>query len=194
MAEMKELVACQGALAEAIKVLKDTGTGALIERKFLGAIQQSQVLSVASGLRKVLKSYEAVGSVSEDDLSVLRDFVASPSDFFGDSRSPKASMSAMQMSQQSKLNPFGDYAPRSTRIQGILKGMYDTFTADIGNAAKEEKDAAAAYAALSATRKRELKTLQETKLIEAKDTAGAKKLKADTEVSKAETEDILADA
>ncbi len=37
---------------------------------------------------------------------------------------------------QVKHNPFGDYAPASTQIQGILKNMYDTMIGDLqdGNA------------------------------------------------------------
>mmetsp|Transcript_8659 Transcript_8659/g.14879 ORF Transcript_8659/g.14879 Transcript_8659/m.14879 type:complete len:711 (+) Transcript_8659:101-2233(+) len=194
LAENKEAVATQGALSEAIKVLHETGTGALIEKaKFLGVIQQTQVLSVVGGLRKVLKNAEAVGSISQDDLSVLKDFVAKPSDFFG---KPRASMSATQVSQHSLVanNPFGDYAPQSTRIQGILKGMYDAFTASIGKAMEEEAAAVKAYNELSATRMKELGTLETTKLAEESSTATKKESKAETEATKKADEETLAAA
>mmetsp|Transcript_39797 Transcript_39797/g.73892 ORF Transcript_39797/g.73892 Transcript_39797/m.73892 type:complete len:708 (-) Transcript_39797:129-2252(-) len=194
LAENKEAVATQGALSEAIKVLHETGTGALIEKaKFLGVIQQTQVLSVVGGLRKVLKNAEAVGSISQDDLSVLKDFVAKPSDFFG---KPRASMSATQVSQHSLVanNPFGDYAPQSTRIQGILKGMYDAFTASIGKAMEEEAAAVKAYNELSATRMKELGTLETTKLTEEASTASKKENKAETEAEKKASEETLAAA
>mmetsp|Transcript_39798 Transcript_39798/g.73896 ORF Transcript_39798/g.73896 Transcript_39798/m.73896 type:complete len:712 (-) Transcript_39798:129-2264(-) len=194
LAENKEAVATHGALGEAIKVLDQTGTGALIEKaKFLGVIQQTQVLSVVGGLRKVLKNAEAVGSISQDDLSVLKDFVAKPSDFFG---KPRASMSATQVSQHSLVanNPFGDYAPQSTRIQGILKGMYDAFTASIGKAMEEEAAAVKAYNELSATRMKELGTLETTKLTEEASTASKKENKAETEAEKKASEETLAAA
>ena len=62
-------------------------------------------------------------SVSAKDLDLVKSFVAKPESFVASSRA----LSAAQVGQ----NPFGDYAPQSTQIQGILKGMYDAFTADL---------------------------------------------------------------
>merc|ERR1712217_129753 len=67
-------------------------------------------------------------------------------------------MSAAQVAQ----NPFGDYAPQSTQIQGILKGMYDSFTADLEKANAEEAEEQKAFEQLMATKKTELATLQAT--------------------------------
>jgi len=89
------------------------------------------------------------------------------------------------------LNPFGDYAPQSTRIQGILKGLYDAFTADIAEEAKEEEEAVTAYKKLSATRQRELESLQTTKLSEESAVASKKSLNAKTEEEKLDTEESL---
>merc|ERR1719333_1119958 len=68
-------------------------------------------------------------------------------------------MSAAQVGQ----NPFGDYAPQSTQIQGILKGMYDTFTADLEKDNADEAESRKSYESLKSTKEEELKTLQKTK-------------------------------
>ena len=57
-------------------------------------------------------------------------------------------MSAAQVGQ----NPFGDYAPKSTMIQGILKGMYDAFTADIEKDNAEEAEKQKSFEELMATK------------------------------------------
>eukprot|EP00929_Paragymnodinium_shiwhaense_P111685 TRINITY_DN79_c0_g2_i1.p1 TRINITY_DN79_c0_g2~~TRINITY_DN79_c0_g2_i1.p1 ORF type:complete len:497 (-),score=211.34 TRINITY_DN79_c0_g2_i1:155-1645(-) len=67
-------------------------------------------------------------------------------------------MSAAQIAS----NPFGDYAPQSTQIQGILKGMYDTFVADLEKANSEEAEAQKSFEALMATKMAEHATLTAT--------------------------------
>merc|ERR1719183_3076727 len=67
-------------------------------------------------------------------------------------------MSAAQVAN----NPFGDYAPQSTQIQGILKGMYDSFAGDLEKDNAEEADKQKAFEELMATKKMELATLQAT--------------------------------
>merc|ERR1719446_408283 len=61
----------------------------------------------------------------------VRNFVKDPTGFF--SKKP-ATFSGAQISQ----NPFGDYAPASTVIQGTLKNMYDTFTSQLESANADE--------------------------------------------------------
>jgi len=67
-------------------------------------------------------------------------------------------LSAMQIAN----NPFGDYAPQSTQIQGILKGMYDAFTASLEKANAEEAEQQKAFEELMATLKKEQATLELT--------------------------------
>jgi C-terminal processing protease CtpA/Prc len=62
-------------------------------------------------------------------------------------------MSAAQVGQ----NPFGDYAPQSTQIQGILKGMYDAFTADLEKDNAEEAEAQKSFEELMGTKMQEQK-------------------------------------
>jgi len=84
-------------------------------------------------------------------------------------------------------NPFGDYAPQSTQIQGILKGMYDTFVSDMERDNAEEAEAQKAFQELMDTKRAEMQTLQLTldkqTLEEAektKDLASTEQLKDDT--------------
>merc|ERR1719299_344916 len=81
---------------------------------------------------------------------------------------------------QTGNNPFGDYAPQSTQIQGILKGMYDGFTSDLekDNAAEAEKQKS--FEALLATKKAELATLEATLETQELDAAEATKTLADS--------------
>lgn len=189
-AEMQDLVASENAVKVAIQVLSQTSEGSLIEKKkFLGVFQKAKVVRVADGLRSVLKLPEIAGSMTEDDLGAVRDFINRPSDFLTGSPSPKAGIIEVQLSQQN--NPFGDFASPSGKILGILKHMLETFTADIASKAQEEEDAIKAYHALVDSRKRELKVLQSQKLAQEVKLAADTKLMAETKLKKAENEKIL---
>merc|ERR1740130_844910 len=59
-------------------------------------------------------------------------------------------------------NPFGDYAPQSSAIQGILKGMYDAFTMDLEKDNAAEAESQKALEELMATKAQELETLEPT--------------------------------
>jgi len=144
---------CIEALEAAITVLTGAGTGA--KKGFLETLQEAQLLSVVAGVRGLLKRPTVVHSVDEQDLQVVRHFVDRPEDFVG---SRTGVISAAQIAN----NPFGDYAPQSTQIQGILKGMYDAFTADLEKANAEEASKQKGFEELMKTKKTELATLQET--------------------------------
>merc|ERR1719203_567315 len=89
------------------------------------------------------------------EIELVKNFVAKPEGFFP---AHLGIMSAAQTGQ----NPFGDYAPQSTQIQGILKGMYDSFTSSLEKANVEEASSVKAFQQLMATKQMELKTLQLT--------------------------------
>jgi hypothetical protein len=91
-------------------------------------------------------------------------------------------MSAAQIAN----NPFGDYAPQSTQIQGILKGMYDAFTADLEKSNAEEAEKQKAFEELMETKRQELATLQATLEKQTSDNAEKTKKLAD---SRAELDD-----
>merc|ERR1719440_2489638 len=83
--------------------------------------------------------------------------------------------------------PFGDYAPQSTQIQGILKGMYDAFTSDIEKSNAEEADTQKAFEELMATKKQEQETLETTLKKQEADSAHKTKELADSKVSRDDT-------
>jgi len=63
----------------------------------------------------------------------------------------------------SSHNPFGDYAPQSDRIVGILKGLYDSSTQSLERSNVEEADAQKAFEEFMDTKRAELKTLEDSK-------------------------------
>jgi len=178
-----------GALEAATKAM--TGAGEGKKGEFLSTgMQQAQLLSVAASMRPVLGRAEAAKIVSEQDLEAVRKFVTQPEDFMA-----SRTASFGQVSQ----NPFGDYAPQSTQIQGILKGMYDAFSQSLEKANVEEADAEKAYRAFMATKKAEHKTLTATKqkheldLAEkTKELADSNQLRDDTQAQLAADEDFFA--
>eukprot|EP00747_Dinoflagellata_sp_TGD_P155690 gnl/TRDRNA2_/TRDRNA2_177604_c2_seq15.p1 gnl/TRDRNA2_/TRDRNA2_177604_c2~~gnl/TRDRNA2_/TRDRNA2_177604_c2_seq15.p1 ORF type:complete len:556 (+),score=225.21 gnl/TRDRNA2_/TRDRNA2_177604_c2_seq15:193-1668(+) len=85
-------------------------------------------------------------------------------------------MSAAQIS----ANPFGDYAPQSGAIQGILKGMYDAMTSDLEKDNVNEADKQKSYEAIMSTKKQELETLEKTLEKQTSDEAEKSKLAADS--------------
>merc|ERR1719382_2406344 len=108
--------------------------------------------------------------------------------------------SAMLSAAQIANNPFGDYAPQSTQIQGILKGMYDSFTTSLEKANAEESEQQKSHEELMATKQMELKTLQLTlekqtldKAEKTKRLADAKQLSDDTKVQLEADEAFFAD-
>mmetsp|Transcript_62760 Transcript_62760/g.115413 ORF Transcript_62760/g.115413 Transcript_62760/m.115413 type:complete len:708 (-) Transcript_62760:79-2202(-) len=136
-----------GALQAALKVLSGTGTG--------GFLQQAQVMNVVKGVHALLAQTRALTSLSDAQLQELRAFMENPADSMNNRR---ATLSALQVSQQN--NPFGDYAPRSDVIQGIMKQMLSEFNADLRKAVETETAAKTAYEKTSARRSAELKTLE----------------------------------
>jgi len=150
--EKTESEQCIGALEAAITVLSGAGTGK--KKGFLETMQQAQALSVVSGVREVLKKATYSAKVSEKDLEFARDFFNNA----GSSMFQRGRLSATQTGN----NPFGDYAPQSDRITGILKGLYDTFAMDMEKDNVEEAEAQKSFQEFMDTKLAELKTLEET--------------------------------
>jgi len=111
-------------------------------------------MSVGASLRQVMARLPlSAMEISDADLKTVQMFVEHPKDFIALQKA-----SALQVSN----NPAGDYAPQSTQIQGVLKGLYDSFAADLEKANGEESDQQKAFEELMATKKEELETLQAT--------------------------------
>mmetsp|Transcript_121795 Transcript_121795/g.191182 ORF Transcript_121795/g.191182 Transcript_121795/m.191182 type:complete len:704 (-) Transcript_121795:78-2189(-) len=178
-AEKLESEQCIGALESAIKVLTGAGTG----KGFLDTTaHKAQLLSVAAQVRTVLRA--PPHSVSQEDLDAVKSFIAKPEDFLA---SHASAMSAAQV----KNNPFGDYAPQSTQIQGILKGMYDAFTADLEKDNAGEAESQKSFEELMATKLQELETLQATLQKQESDEASKTKQLKESEVLKDDTVEQL---
>jgi len=177
-AERTESEQCIGALEAAITVL--TGAGA--KKGFLETLQEAQLLSVVAGVRGLLHKQKVSHSVSDEDLKVIQGFVDQPEQFVG---GRAEGLSAAQIAN----NPFGDYAPQSTQIQGILKGMYDAFASSLEKSNAEEAEKQKAFEALMETKKQELATLQATLEKQTADNAEKTQKLAD---SRAELDDTKA--
>jgi len=136
-------------------------------------------------VRTALKHKVVSQTFSDKDIQIMKSFVAKPDAFVG-----RSGMSAAQLSQ----NPFGDYAPQSTQIQGILKGMYDAFTADIEKDNAAEAESQKSFEALIATKKEELATLKGTlENQETDEAAKTKKLKESQALKDDTVEQLKAD-
>jgi len=167
-----------GALEHAVKTLTGAGEGA-------SALQQAQILSVAAGVRSALRKVPK-DLMTPEDMDNVKNFVKDPTGFFS---KKTATFSGAQISQ----NPFGDYAPASTVIQGTLKNMYDTFTSQLESANADEAGKQKSYEELMATKSQELATLQST--LENKQTTlgETSKTLADSQEEKAATQAQLDD-
>lgn len=172
-----DLEAAIGALERAVGIL--TGAGEFAQ-KSTSAIQQAELLSVAGGLRGALRLTpvgDSYGSISEKDKVAVEAFVRDPSMFI------HTKFSGIQ-----ERNPNGDYAPQSGMIQGILKGMYDAFTADLESKNADQALRQKTYEELTATKDAELNTLKST-LAKKKETLGDDtKTMTDSSVERDETQ------
>jgi len=173
--ERTESEQCIGAMEAAIKVL--TGAGA--KKAFL---QQAKLMSIAVGVRQVMNLPGTRRKLSDTDFQVVTHFLNKPEEF----------ASTGLIATQTGQNPFGDYAPQSTQIQGILKGMYDGFTADLEKDNAEEANKQKSFEEIFGTKMQELKTLEAT--LETQETDMARKTKqlAEDEVLRDDTTEQLA--
>jgi len=142
---------CIGALEAAIGIL--TGAGEGKKKGFLETMQEAQLLSVAAGVRSVLREPQVAMAVSRENLELIRRFVARPEEFV--SAKPGHGLQFVQ-------NPHGDYAPQSGQIQGVLKGLYDSFTADLEKANAKEAGSVKSHEALMETKKKEQDSFETT--------------------------------
>jgi len=121
-------------------------------------------------------------SVSAKDLDLVKMFVSKPEAFM-----TKPSAGLAQVGQ----NPFGDYAPQSTQIQGILKGMYDSFTAELEKENAAEAVSQKSFEELLATKKEEQATLESTLQKQETDQADKNKKLKESQVLKDDTAEQL---
>jgi len=169
--ERSESEQCIGALEAAVTVLTGAGTKSFLQGD--KNMNEAELLSVVAGIRKALGHKITVKTISEHDIEVMRHFVSKPDDFVG-----KHTSALAQVGQ----NPFGDYAPQSSQIQGILKGMYDAFTSDLEKDNAEEAETQKSFEALHATKLQELATLEATLQKQETDSAAKTKKLSESQV------------
>merc|ERR1712166_1304342 len=165
---MGEAEQCIGALESAIKVMTGAGT----KKAMLETLQEAQLLSVVAGVKGVLRRVPSSDALKDSDLNMMKDFVENPTKYVSEG------FSGAQISAR-LTNPNGDYAPASAQIQGILKGMYDSFTADLEKANAEEADKQKGFEELMETKLKEHAALTENLEEKTKDNADATKTLAD---------------
>jgi hypothetical protein len=174
--ERTESEQCIGALEAGINVLSGAGTkkAAFLEGN---SLHEAQLLSVVAGLKTAL-SHKSSHTLSDAEAQVMNHFVSKPMDFVA-----HKGMIAAQTGQ----NPFGDYAPQSSQITGILQGMYDAMTADLEKDNAEEAQAQKSFEELMATKAQERKTLEATLQKQETDSAAKSKSLSESEVTKEDT-------
>jgi len=188
--EKSESEQCIGALEAATKVM--TGAGAKKAGFLDTSSHEAQLISVAASLRSALRDRAMPPSFPDKDIAMVKRFVDSPEAFVS-----RHSLSAAQLDQ----NPFGDYAPQSSQIQGILKGLYDSMTADLEKANSAEAESTKSFEALMSTKQSEHSTLaaslknHEAVLVERKEKlAEANVLRDDTADQLEADEEIFANS
>merc|ERR1719331_1975041 len=126
-----------------------------MEKAGIKAAEETQLLSVAAGLRAALASYDTV-TYKSVDVAPIKSFLASPS------------AGLVQL----RANPaLGTYNAQSGVVQGILAQMKEDFETELKDSAKEEEEAAAQHAALMETKRSDLALLAAT-LIKTKQAQG----------------------
>jgi len=174
--QRSDLEAAIGALERAVGIL--TGAGEFAQ-KSASALQQAEILSVSGELRGALRLApvgDDYGAISEKDKEAVEAFVRDPSPFVH----PKFS-GIQQKNMQ----------PQSGMIQGILKGMYDSFTADLESKNADQALRQKTYEELTSTKDSELNTLKST-LAKKKETVGDDtKTLTDSSIERDETQKQL---
>merc|ERR1719335_24961 len=176
------LEAAIGALEGAIEVL--TGAGELLEKD--SSVQKTKLLSVAADIRGAMRVLPSDAFThTKDDKHMVEAFIRDPTSFYS---REKAKLGAIEM----KGN-FGDYAPASGQIQGLLKGMYDAMVSDLESKNADQAISQKNYEQLMDTKKSELETL--TSNLGKKTTQLGEDTKelSESEIERDETEVQLAD-
>merc|ERR1719162_1288264 len=163
---------CIGALGVAIKVLTGAGTKSFLQ----GPMHAAELLSVVAGVRTALNSKVSAQLLSDKDVETVKHFVSKPDDFVG------MHAKTMSAAQVDGPNPFGDYAPQSSQIQGILASMHDAFKADLAKDIAAEAESLKSFNDLMATKKQERETLEATQQKQETDHAAKGKKLSESEV------------
>jgi len=171
---------CIGALQSAIRALTGAGAGGK-KAGLLETAQETQLLSVAADISHVLQNSIVLDNVPAKDVDAIRMFISRHESM------DSGNSGHGNLLQVSNDNPFGDFAPQSGQIQGILKSMYDAFVADVEKSNAEEGQKQQAFETFMTTKKAELATLQATLLKQAKAVSEKGRLRSDSRRERDET-------
>jgi len=168
-----------GALESAINTIAASAKG---KKGFLETLQEAKLISAVATLRPVMETAEA-HKMKGTDLEVVSRFVAKPEEFF----KGHASQSALQTGN----NPFGDFSDSSTKIQGVLKSMYDTFAGDLEADSVQEANRQKSFEALMVTKRREHSDMKGSLRTETKASAERSRAVALSKATLDDTKDAL---
>merc|ERR1719201_1723244 len=163
MAEKTEMETTLSALQRAIEVLAGAGT----KTAMLQTVASETLLSVAKGVDKIVKKMPNIDKLlSPKQLKLIKEFTRDPAEFY-DQKAQKAA----------------SYNPASATIMGILKDMYDTFSANLETSTETEAVAYKNYESLMGVKANEMATLTKTRQKKEEAKAAAEKDQADNQIS-----------
>merc|ERR1719240_1295068 len=116
-------------LHAAIEVLSGAGTGSM------------GLLRVASQVRSAVLGSRQIAGLTKDQSKVLKHFLEDPSEFAKPAFVQQEPSDYYDQKAQAKAS----YSPQSATIIGILKDMYDTFSADLEKSNQEESNMQLAF-------------------------------------------------
>jgi predicted nucleic acid-binding Zn-ribbon protein len=164
--EMEEAI---GALEKAINALSGAGMASLVST-------EARMMDVAADLRGALELAPR-GIVTSEQIAGVRGFLTNPSVF---------------TQTAAKASGVDTYAPASNEIVGILKDMFQTFTANLETASATEAEDVKVFEDLMAAKSKELSDLQNTLEKKEAENAEATSVEADSQQDREDTSAQLA--
>jgi len=174
ISERSSLEQSIGALEGAVHVLSKSHAGAT-------EMQDAQLLSVAAsvgGALRQTKNNDFLVSLPASSRSIVEDFVQDPSKYYRAS----AGFSGLQVRRDN---------PASAQIQGILKGMYDSLTADLTSRNAAEAMAQQSFEELHATKASLIKQMSSTQATKEEVLSEDRATLADLDMTRDETQASL---
>jgi len=159
-AEMEQTLS---ALQRGIEALTGAGTKtALLQVK----MDDSSLRRIAAGVNRAVDNLPIDRLLSKKQLKLIKQFSRDPAEYY-DQKAQKAA----------------SYNPASATIMGILKDMYDTFSANLETSTETEAVAYKNYESLMGVKANEMATLTKTRQKKEEAKAAAEKDQADNEIS-----------
>jgi len=148
MAEKEELELAINALERAIKVLSGAGTKSLLQGADAQLLRQKALASVRSAVRSLPALLPANAKWGPKQLAAIESFATE----FESAGQPEGVTAA---------TADASYNPASAQVQGILKDMYDSFTAELESNTNTEAASQRDFEDLIATLAKEVNTMNE---------------------------------